>query len=83
MSAVTPGRRLPDGHDVFAPGDYGKLRDGWYGRPPRGGLGNLENHDVTEHEDGTITVSPSILIDDGRPERRWHGYLEHGVWREC
>jgi len=80
--STTPGRRLPDETDVFAPGDYGRLRGEWYGNPPRGGLGCFSGHEVTEHEDGTITVSPSILIDDGRPERRWHGYLERGVWRE-
>ena len=30
---------------------------------------------------GTITVSPSILVyDDGRGNG-WHGFLERGVWR--
>jgi hypothetical protein len=86
------GRRLPDGDDVFAAGDYGRLEVGaeqkrwvWHARPPRGHLGSLANHDVTEHEDGTITVSPSILItshNEGDPEV-WHGFLERGVWREC
>ena len=42
-------------------------------------MGGLENHDVTEHEDGTITVSPSILITGEGGS--WHGYLELGVWR--
>jgi hypothetical protein len=81
------GRRLKDGDDVFAPGDYGRLADGWYARPPRGHMGCLRNHEVTEHEDGTITVSPSILITstrgDGTAKEVWHGYLERGVWREC
>lgn len=36
------------------------------------------NHKVTEHEDGTITASPSIY---DAPEG-WHGYLERGIWRE-
>lgn len=49
---------------------------------PNGHLGNLGNHDVTEHEDGTITVSPSILVSDNSGEL-WHGFLERGVWREC
>jgi hypothetical protein len=43
-------------------------------------MGSIEKHDVTEHEDGTITVSPSILLNDGR--KIWHGYLERGIWRE-
>jgi len=48
---------------------------------PDGHLGNLANHDVTEYDDGTITVSPSILIKahDGK----WHGFLRAGVWEEC
>jgi hypothetical protein len=32
-------------------------------------------HSVTEHEDGTITVQPSIVTST------WHGWLERGVWR--
>lgn len=63
-------------------GEYGQGTDGvWYGRPPGNHMGNLSSHTVTEHEDGTITVSPSILIDDGRS--KWHGYLERGAWRQC
>lgn len=80
------GRRLPDGTDTLAPGDYGRIGGVWHGRPPKGHVGNLGGHNVVEHEDGTITVSPSILItatdDDGSPSV-WHGYLERGVWREC
>lgn len=39
-------------------------------------------HSFAEHDDGTITVSPSILAV--RPDGNgWHGYLEHGVWRSC
>lgn len=42
-------------------------------------------HTITEEPDGTLTISASIGdttasrpdISDG-----WHGYLEHGVWRE-
>lgn len=47
-------------------------------------MGSLSAHEVMEHADGTITVSPSILItgEDGNGAIRWHGYLENGVWRE-
>lgn len=76
--------------DRFEPGDYGRHPgDGrWYAKTPNGHLGNLSQHDVTEHEDGTITVSPSILVTLRDTERRqdvelWHGYLERGVWRAC
>ena len=77
------GRRVypSNGSCFFAEGDYGKDADGkWYARPPGCGLGSLENHEVTEHEDGTITVSPSILIEQP-PLQDWHGHLERGVWR--
>ena len=82
------GRRLPDRNGLklaaFKPGDYGKVTlDGeehWYIRTPSGVLGNIDNHTVTEHEDGTITASPSILVT-GNHEPAWHGYLERGVWR--
>ena len=69
----------PDGHLCLAEGEYGQDSRGvWMARPPGGHLGNLSNHDVTEHEDGTITVSPSILITGEGGS--WHGYLERGVW---
>ena len=83
------GRRLPDGPlnaALFSPGDYMKVTGddaGWWIRPPRGSMGELSGHTVVEHDDGTITVSPSILIPDRRPGKSWHGYLERGVWREC
>lgn len=90
------GRRLPDATGLkgtrFAPGDYQKVTFAaddsymqgtlWYCMTPDGSLGNLGDHTITEHEDGTITVSPSILISEGS-KQLWHGYLEHGVWREC
>lgn len=71
-------------NSIFEPGEYGKSsNDKWYCCPPGKDelVGNLSAHTVTEHEDGTITVSPSIEIkswDGGY----WHGYLERGVWRE-
>lgn len=78
------GRRvyLADGKIPFMePGDYGKDWDGmWWVYPPMAGVGagKLTLHHVVEHEDGTISVSPSILIPGANP---WHGYLEHGEWR--
>ncbi len=83
------GRRVyPKGDEIPCqePGDYGK--DGKHGRwfiiPPAIGfsVGGIPKHTVVEHEDGTITVSPSILVY-GANDKSWHGYLERGVWREC
>jgi hypothetical protein len=76
---------LVDEMDFLERGEYGKdLEDGtWWICPPRTGfpLSRLTNHQVDEHEDGTITVSPSIL-SHGHDDKTWHGYLERGVWRE-
>lgn len=61
------GKRVPDGTEphLYEPGDYGRWKDEWFIRCPidteHRMTGNLSSHDVVEHEDGTITVSPSIL----------------------
>ena len=86
------------------PGDYGRtdpakmpqsVPEGfrtlyWQICAPNGHHGCLDPkiHTIVEHEDGTITVSPSILIqwsrDQGKTyEQLWHGFIERGVWREA
>ena len=81
------GERIPDGkagdQHRWKPGDYGRIDGHWWIRPPRGSMGNIDNHEVSEHEDGTITVSPSILLESMDGSVIWHGYLERGVWREA
>jgi hypothetical protein len=91
------GRRVyPDekGEMCFAPGDYGfdprESVKRWFARAPDQDVhvGDLSLHTVVEHEDGTITVSPSILTNPPGPYhhpgfKTWHGYLERGEWREC
>jgi hypothetical protein len=57
----------------------------WHGVTPTGLLCNFVMHKVTEHQDGTISVSPSIRAtgySEAYGRHTWHGYLEHGVWRE-
>lgn len=57
---------------------------------PLGNYGMLSIHTVREEEDGTISVRPgdgssnSILISSSTPDGlpQWHGYIEHGVWKE-
>ena len=73
-----------DGNLFLKEGEYGKGAGGhWYVRPPGGyHMGSLEAHTVEEHEDGTITVSPSILLDDWE-FGKWHVYLVRGEWRRC
>ena len=85
------GTRLPDDSDWSSqhpPGSYWKRGATWFAITPNGHLGNLSAHTVTEHDDGTITVSPSILVSttrpkDGKDVELWHGFLERGVWRSC
>jgi hypothetical protein len=65
-------------------GGYAKLDNGdWAIHPPEARYGTISPriHTITEHEDGTITVSPSILYHGHANWEGWHGYLERGVWR--
>jgi len=85
---TTPGVRRHDGTSAheFLPGEYAKTLQGiWIVRPPENAKGishsgTLSKHTVEEHEDGTITVTPSILQQYGDGEELWHGFLRHGQW---
>jgi hypothetical protein len=55
------------------------IRDVWWIKDPHGSMGRLATHTVTEHEDGTITVDPSILDPD---PGGYHGWLKRGVWSD-
>lgn len=75
---------IPQGA-VLNPCEYGLHFGIWFACTPNGLMANLKSHDVTEHEDGTITVFPSIKVASlygKRIDKQWHGYLERGVWRE-
>jgi hypothetical protein len=98
----TKGRRI-DNPDNFTsspvePGDYWKDQNGHWqvvAPVPRDDDGflliaDVSTWEVTEHEDGTITVSPSIFWGAGgypnsplewAAKHTWHGWLEHGEWR--
>lgn len=74
------------------PGDYCIDTTGvWWVYPPKDGCGpvRLDGWSITEHGDGSITVSPSIFVNPPQVVRvnkdapSWHGYLEQGIWREC
>lgn len=89
------GRRvLPDADGwlraSLKPGDYGRTTHpevtnrpaGWWQVcAPDGSQGTLSPtiHTVVEHEDGTITVSPSLDFSKRTPGA-WHGVLRAGVW---
>lgn len=78
--------RMSDGSPLRADFDWSRHYPAWHGCAPNGEPCNLHGHKVIEHEDGTISVSPSIRIttsrDRGKTEiELWHGFLERGVWR--
>ena len=86
-STIT-GRRNDTEPKNMLPGDYGKYEGYWYCMAPRDTgdwftnyIGNISRHQITEHEDGTITVHPSIEIKNSHGV--WHGWLERGVWRDA
>jgi hypothetical protein len=68
-------------HELL-PGEYAKWNGAWYGVPPGTDLvANLSAHKIEEHADGTISVTPSILVGDNNIS--WHGYLTKGEWKKC
>jgi hypothetical protein len=86
QEAHMKGRRIPEsvtGDGVrYESGDYSRIGGTWYGRTPNGLMANLANHTVAEHEDGTITVSPSILVNQGEG-KSYHGWLLRGEWSDA
>ncbi len=94
--------RMDGSLDGVEPGDYWRDQNGdWTAAVPNPKLpaykpeyahgiclAGLSKHDVTEHEDGTITVNPSIKVTSpwgpDRVEHEWyHGWLERGIWRDA
>lgn len=82
--------QLAQRREEYSPSDVGIFyyyRWGgiWYLNIPDCGLANLGNHTVVENEDGTITVTPSILTTgyhSGERKTR-HGFLTNSIWSEC
>lgn len=73
----------------WIPGTYwvvqrGELRELWF-IDPTGHIGRVGagHHTFTEHEDGTVTVNPSIVATVADHGHDWHGWLERGVWRDA
>ncbi len=86
MSKTLQGTRLNDNESPSNPGEYSKWSDGsWMLCLPTGIHGRINDKiwKITEHDDNTITVSPSIKTTCGDHKYDWHGFLEKGVWREC
>ena len=84
MTKEMQGKRIADGIWPKIPGEYSKFPHGEFMvMLPNGITGCIRTHKIEEHEDGTITVSPSILFEKDNIQPGWHGYLEKGIWREC
>jgi hypothetical protein len=60
---------------------YWKEGNIWYLYLPGAGVGALSKHNIVENPDGTITVSPSILMEGHLGKK--HGFLENGIWRDA
>lgn len=65
-----------------APRVQGSAAGWWQVTTPDRHVGSLNPavHTVVEHEDGTITVTPSIDMSQRTPGG-WHGWLTRGVFR--
>jgi hypothetical protein len=89
MNKITQGTRFYPNKERDYPNIPGEYMQGTAGRwelcLPTGihGAINDKTWAVTEHHDGTITVSPSINTTCPDTSRNWHGFLEKGIWREC
>lgn len=86
-SRVMQGVRMPDDTSphLFNVGEYGRYEGEWYAMAPGNLLAGLAKHDVVENPDGSITVTPSILVGDhvighSIDGHQWHGYITDGVW---
>jgi len=77
---VEPGS-FPEGFDSTVM-SYWKQSETWMMHFPPYTLGNLSKHTVTEHEDRTISVAPSIKVTNPQGTHR-HGFLRRGVWEPC
>jgi len=71
----------PDIRD-FEPGDYALFetpqgtKELWF-RDPFGAVGRCVTHTITQEDDGSITVDPSIAATGANS---FHGWLRQGVW---
>lgn len=78
------GRRLREAgegsHLGLSPGDYVFWSGIWWARTPNGHLCNLIKHQVTEHANGSISVSPSIRVSDMYHRELYHGFIRDGQW---
>lgn len=70
------------------PGQYGfhgESRSALWFMMPNGQIGHVEAppwNSIVEHENGTVTVDPSIWNKSDDPAIDWHGFLRAGQWEQ-
>jgi hypothetical protein len=77
------GRRRPDETPIYElePGDYCLYKgEPWVVAPNGAGPVRCGAWDPVWHEDGTLTLTPSLNIHESNVNPGWHGFLERGVW---
>lgn len=94
---VSAAVRHAEAVDVWdlEPGEYFVAKDAggrivavWARLPNGDGPCELHEWSPVEHEDGSLTLSPSILSHPSADPTRagaqkgWHGFLERDIWRE-
>lgn len=86
------GTMKPAGYSphLLKPGEYCYYEGELYGCTPNGLLACMSKRNIHMHDDGTISVTPSILVKRGTKDysmgeyyARWRGYLTRGEWVEC
>lgn len=70
------------------PGDFARDQKSiWWFRCPNASAGifKIDQSDIEEHKDGSITVKTliKVLPKDGHPRSGWSGRLTKGEWHEC
>ena len=83
------GNRRPDdtAGNLLDPGDFALQASSdppaWLCCTPNGVVASLAGHAVEENADGSISVTPSVAIDDEASGISWRGDLTGGVWTEA
>lgn len=68
--------KVPEDHRYYAMGIRWLISYGTCGAIREG------THTVEEHDDGAITVSPSLVMPYSTAGERWHGWLRRGVFED-
>jgi hypothetical protein len=72
------------GHPILEEGQSIRADDGtwWFSHPGGWWWYTLDKRwTINEHDDGTVTVNPSIWVGPGLgPPSEWHGWCRRSVW---